>query len=606
MSTFLRQETNIPFNFFLDKGQDRIGFHGQVISSTSFEIEVDISNLGSTGSQSITLPTFGLMVRETLEKTSKYFALLFIQTKIPAAYSICTFVRDIDGGVPRLTGCWYIGNSINGSKLKITRSKDLFQGYLGNRQIGEAQLVMREASAKAKVDSKSIRGRSAEFSSMKKVLNCGLAFFPLPLITIENKVVPRPLAPKVIYAPPTIRFLTEEGEEERSGRSFSVVEYYNVSIFSGKYGAGRTLNTLTLLPGEESVLTFSSYKDTTTTISQSSTVFDEVTQETAAELEDEIEREQSNEKQTEDSMSFHTEASGSYSGYGATVSASVGYETNSSTARQEMARSLTRGLKKHASKASSKRTVEVNSTESSEVRTGSASSVTRNIENINSSKPLTFTFRQMNQEYISVLHLVDIKVAYIGGGDGTYAESPISNLSSFIGRYISKDKVAEVVKDITQNVQTIVAIDESGNDVRQEVLVQFDGTSNSAFNRRKSAGVPGYPKIKVPGYIISTDTNVLRTDGIVTETRLSSGIALDQYGFEIQDTDVAERKAKTNLVNAQSDLLQFQKQLISETKDEQVRVKYHENINLLEPKYLAHKGFGPPDDDEEGRGNRRF
>ena len=187
----------------------------------------------------------------------------------------------------------------------------------------------------------------------------------------------------------------------------------------------------------------------------------------------------------------------------------------------------------------------------------------------------------MNQEYISVLHLVDIKVAYIGGGDGTYAESPISNLSSFIGRDISKDKkVAEVVKDITQNVQNIVAIDESGNDVRQEVLVQFDGT-NSAFNRRKSAGVlPGYPKIKVPGYIISTDTNVLRTDGIVTETRLSSGIALDQYGFEIQDTDVAERKAKTNLVNAQSDLLQFQKQLISETKDEQVRVKSIMNTSI--------------------------
>ena len=78
-------------------------------------------------------------------------------------------------------------------------------------------------------------------------------------------------------------------------------------------------------------------------------------------------------------MSFHTEVSGSYSGYGATVSGSVGYETNSSTARGKRWPGVLREvLKKHASKASSKRTVEVNSTESSEVRTGSASSVTRN------------------------------------------------------------------------------------------------------------------------------------------------------------------------------------------------------------------------------------
>lgn len=628
--SYLRQPRQIPFNFIVNDFEDKIGFHGQMVSSSSFEVKVKV-DLGSEGSQSITLPSFGLMVRETLDPSSKYFAIVFVQTKIPAEYSICTFVRDINGGVPRETGSWFVGSSIENSTLKIARSEDTFKGYFCDKDgdeliIGEAFLALRKASAKSRIDSKSIPGRqvgrgtstsnSKEFNVLNENVFYGLAFFPLPLVTIQAKEVPLPLAPRIFYSRPTFKKvpMPQQGEnEDELTKGFSIVEFYNISIFGGNYGTGRVINTMTLLPGEETSLSFTSYKDLTSTITQSSTVFEEVTEETAVELEDEIEREQSNESQFESSMAFHTEASGSYSGYGATVSGSVGYETNSSTARQEMARSLTRALQKHATKASSKRTVEVNSTETSEVRTGSSSSITRNIQNINTSKPLTFTFRQMNQEYISVLHLVDMKVAYIGGGEGSYAESSFPTLSKFIGQYVKSQHVEAVLKKIQEKAGKVLAINEENEEIPQEVLLQTSTIPASendnliskpspiySFNKKKQSTVPNVDtEIKVPGYIIATDKNVLRTEGVVTETRLGGGIALDNYGFKLQDTDIAEKNAQTDLVSAQTKLLQVQEQIIKETQNDSTRVKYLENINLLEPKYLAHKGFGPEENNRE-------
>ena len=48
----------------------------------------------------------------------------------------------------------------------------------------------------------------------------------------------------------------------------------------------------------------------------------------------------------------------------------------------------------------------------------------------------------------------------------------------------------------------------------------------------------------VPGVIFIWESNVIRTDGIITEALLGQGEALDSYGQNLQSQDIAWRQAK--------------------------------------------------------------
>ena len=61
-----------------------------------------------------------------------------------------------------------------------------------------------------------------------------------------------------------------------------------------------------------------------------------------------------------------------------------------------MARSLMNAVNKSAVKALNKRSVEIASTSTSEVKSGSSSSETRTIRNINNAKSIDYIYRQIN------------------------------------------------------------------------------------------------------------------------------------------------------------------------------------------------------------------
>ena len=54
----------------------------------------------------------------------------------------------------------------------------------------------------------------------------------------------------------------------------------------------------------------------------------------------------------------------------------------------------------------------------------------REIENINVGRTLNFVFRQMNQEFITILHLVDVRVAYFNGDPDYTREVTLPQLDS--------------------------------------------------------------------------------------------------------------------------------------------------------------------------------
>ncbi|PID94710.1 MAG: hypothetical protein CSA89_00675 [Bacteroidales bacterium] len=70
-----------------------------------------------------------------------------------------------------------------------------------------------------------------------------------------------------------------------------VIEEYQTASYLGSYGAGKAMQTLSLMPGESTTITVKTYKDSTTTKHSAENLLDSMSQSSAAEMESLIEEE---------------------------------------------------------------------------------------------------------------------------------------------------------------------------------------------------------------------------------------------------------------------------------------------------------------------------
>jgi len=602
----LLQDTDL-IKAFSERSSDMLHFYSETIESFDFELNLGNFNITELSvEKNEILPTFGLMVRDTLDEKSKYFGLLFVGG-LEGQYSIQTIVRSSESDeVLMITGSERVdpqGASL--SKLKIIRENFTFRGFYNGRLIGEADLKITKSRISSDTNDDTLQ-------VPKEIVEAGCAYFAPGSYLARDGLTVTPESTTVTFKErPTIQTLNKRSSSfiSTTERSFSIIEYVDLSTFYGRYGAGRTLNTFTLLPGEETEITVNTYKDSAAQSTEASTIFDSFTEEAANALENTIEEEQSNAEQYDQSRGAHAEVRGSYSGFGASVSSSLGESESESLARLEMARTVMSAVSKHAARASSKRDVEVNTTTERQVKDGSETKVVRQLKNINSSRTLNFVFRQINQEYISILHLVDLRVAFIGGGEGTYAEEDISNLQSFVSTYVKEEFVQDVVNRLYSKVQFITDY----KDETRELLTKKEFERPPSIFSTEEDTVPsasyykfdndiksvldlsqddGSFNVEVPGVILAYGTNVLRTDGVIAEAILGQGEALDQFGNELLKEDINAVKASSRLKNAQADLLNLQKDILTGgvqgdgtiTKNQQLEGL--RNLNLLEPKLI--------------------
>lgn len=76
-----------------------------------------------------------------------------------------------------------------------------------------------------------------------------------------------------------------------------VIEEYKTVSFLGNYGAGKTLKTFTMLPGEETTIAIRTYRESSSTQSRSENVVDSFSESSAKEMEKLLETENSNSSQ---------------------------------------------------------------------------------------------------------------------------------------------------------------------------------------------------------------------------------------------------------------------------------------------------------------------
>ncbi len=272
-----------------------------------------------------------------------------------------------------------------------------------------------------------------------------------------------------------------------------IVEHSKMCAFLGDYGAGKTVKTFTLLPGERTSITVKSYKDKTSSYMKSSStttneytstyyaddassyseksenILDGYSQSSANELQSLIESQTGSNSGTNNESSvlnennegfgaqggvnlfglFHWEAGG-----GANTTVSNGGSSNSY--RENHMNTLNSALSSHVNQTANYRDVEINTTtgntsnqstggnagsntttsvsqqEQIMIKAGEETVTIRELQNINWSRVLNFVFRQLLQEYVVVTWINDASIVFTNGFPGGQRVVRLSELEIFL------------------------------------------------------------------------------------------------------------------------------------------------------------------------------
>lgn len=324
-----------------------------------------------------------------------------------------------------------------------------------------------------------------------------------------------------------------------------IIEEYKTSSFLGNYGAGKTLQTFSLLPGEKTTLTVRTYKDSTSTKNHSENLLDSFSQESVNEMENLMEEE--NNSSSTETTSKSASVSASVSGVikkiiniGVSASASK----NTTASRTANCRALNRALSKHVEQSNSSRNIEINTSSTETVKEGEEYSTVREIENINKSRVLNFVFRQLLQEYVSITYLSNIRIAYTDGLLESTRIVDIEEMDDLLSDVIDPKSIEAVKKSIVRKYQYVL-------NYKKELTPLLQSMPGDDFNRNNHENVEidpfwtckpseekytiGNMEVNIPGVILQVQSNILRTDSLVADALLGQGEALDCFNMRAQD-----------------------------------------------------------------------
>lgn len=357
-----------------------------------------------------------------------------------------------------------------------------------------------------------------------------------------------------------------------------IVETYRLSTYPGSYGAGRVLKTFTLMPGEKTRISVRSFTKTEQERRSASSVLDSFTRESASEFETSVGEETTSTISQSETQEYEVSASGSANwGWGsATASAQVSGSTSAN--REEFAKSVTNATEKHSARASAKRDVQIDTSYEVREETTEERSIEREIENINLSRTLNFVFRQIAQEYYTVLHLVDIRVAFFNNHASSKRERTLPELANLIDEVIVDDANirTEVMQQVLAQVGTFIDYKGISHDDFVVERVIDPATPDDKYWRVNPDKTSVYQDVgfrqEVPGIIMSTKRIVMRTEGVVAESMLGQADALDDYARRLQEIEVERRAAEAKHMMARAERAALVNSIVKEKDSEKAEI----------------------------------
>jgi hypothetical protein len=259
-------------------------------------------------------------------------------------------------------------------------------------------------------------------------------------------------------------------------------------------------------------------------------------------------------------------------------------ECGTRSAREEFAKSVSNALFKHSSRASSKRDVEINtsseaSTEATEEK-GKEQLIERAIENVNVSRTLNLVFRQMVQEFVSILHLTDVRIALYDESPGPYPQYSIYELDKFLDEYfVQEEQSRTIVKNgIIRELYYIFNYLDEPRQFLNKVSLEFpvdaieglgielpEKVEHLTVNKSQKDKAAGREFIEVQGVILKENVITMRTDGVVVDAFLGQGEGLDLYSQGLQTETVRELHLSNNLKEQEIGRQELARMIITES-----------------------------------------
>jgi len=349
----------------------------------------------------------------------------------------------------------------------------------------------------------------------------------------------------------------------------TVIEHYRVNTYLGDYGAGETVKTFTLLPGEKTTISIKSYKQTTKSKKDYQNVIDSLTNDSTQELEKMLQI---------DSLQSHTESGGynmaSQSGSGLNIplfggKGAASFSSSSSNGitmngmRAENIKLLANAISKQVQKSVVSRKLDINTETSTSETTSTETSIVRILENINKSRVLNFVFRQLNQELITITYLDDVSFVYTNGYEETKqvvkVDGLLALLKSVFTNATDADNVFKDIVDQYYSVYDYTGTRQTFYEKRTE-NVYDSGTGSVKFTEdyfRKNTSLSMTAEgITVNGVIKSVESRVLPTDSVIVDALLGQGEALDCYSTQAQLSDNLKDQLENNKTQMALEILE--------------------------------------------------
>jgi hypothetical protein len=357
--------------------------------------------------------------------------------------------------------------------------------------------------------------------------------------------------PVLVPRPSGKQSLVFQPRPKKASPAIYMVMRMKMATYPGDYGAGTTISTFTLLPGEQTVIQIRDYRHNEATKTTSESVLDSYSEHAMEDLQTTI----------ESSTAFSFEASETDTD---TMAASTGGEVgvnlgivkiggeagaeassvNTTTeAVSQQINTLNNAVSHHTQTADTQRQVEVSTDVTETEISETEKTVTRTLENVNKSCVLNFVVRQLLQRFDTITYLDNVTFAYSNGFDNSRKTGTLSSLDNLL-RSVLKDAnaVKKVQNDIYMHLCNIP--DHTGTRLSfvEEVVEEHGNCINKdqrpkkvRYVRKRQDLVQEVNGKRIHGVVLNVTERVMRTPAVIMDAVKGQGFALDCYNQKLQE-----------------------------------------------------------------------
>jgi hypothetical protein len=348
--------------------------------------------------------------------------------------------------------------------------------------------------------------------------------------------------------------------------------------YLGDYGAGQTLKTFSLLPGEKTTITIRNWERNETTKKETSSVLDSLTESSANELQTIVNQESSTSLSEGSTvvteMEINADVSVNLPKVNINVDGGISNSQTFTSALETNVSNLVNSTSTQVSKADSLRQVEINTETSSTNITETEETVVRTLENINKSRVLNFVFRQLLQEYFTITYLDDVSITYSTGYKEQQITTNLAGLQGLLKQVITdptnQDKAYVAILNRLSSVLDYTGTKQSFIECVEETLetnlncscIPTITPETTCFIRKKKDLSQTYNGKEINGIILDVTHRIVRTPALVVDALLGQGEALDCFNQQLQNEAVKAAQLANELTQQQIKNIEYEGEIM--------------------------------------------